>query len=97
MKNNYRNLIVNAKGDIISLLQNSDSIDMDTEQLEYLVKILDYILLGEVQLDINSISMLMEEIIVTSIFTNTPKLLGVLNTIGKLREGFQNDNKISIS
>lgn len=97
MKNNYRNLIVNTKGDIISLLQNSDSIDMDTDQLEYLIKILDYILLGEVQLDINSISMLMEEIIVTSIFTNTPKLLGVLNNISKLREGLQNDNKISIS
>ena len=99
MRKADRDLIIKAKGEVIKLLNEKEYLDIDEEQLEYLVQMLDYVLLGQVQLDRCTISILMEELITTSIYTTTPRLLGVLNIIQQLH-GEEDDsysNEISIS
>ena len=99
MRKADRDLIIKAKGEVIKLLNEKEYLDIDEEQLEYLVQMLDYVILGQVQLDRCTISILMEELITTSIYTTTPRLLGVLNIIQQLHgeEDGSYSNEISIS
>ena len=78
MLDSNRQILVDIKGCLLHVLQEHlcRYEDCDTTQMEYLVQLIDYMLLDK----------FMEEIITTSIYSVTPEILTTLHKVKQLQE-----------
>lgn len=58
---------MNLKTELVKLYSRQDILPCDLEQLEYLIGLVDFVLMGDLKLDKEIIESLMEEIIATSV------------------------------
>lgn len=95
MKPKNKTILNDVKGQLIRIVDCNCYEVYDIEQLEYLIQLIDYILLDKMPLCKRTIIAFMQEIITTSIYGMNPALLSVLHDVNELEEEID-DNEIPI-
>ena len=84
---NFKQNLSKAKYKIIHILEDRDNLQKcDYEQLEYLIQYIDWFLTEDIQLNDQSLTVLMEEIITTAIHTLDLDILDVLPNLQQIKE-----------
>lgn len=88
MLDSNRQILVDIKGCLLHVLHEHlcRYEDCDTTQMEYLVQLIDYMLLDKMPMCKLTIEAFMEEIITTSIYSVTPEILTTLHKVKQLQE-----------
>lgn len=87
MKQHNRTLLMEIKNDLLQILHKYPSVEeYDNTQIEYLLSLIDYMVLEKYPVCKFTIKSFMEEIITSSIYGMNPYLLGTLHKVGKLEE-----------
>lgn len=87
MKQYNKQLLTEIKGDIIQILHDYPiEDDYDYSQVEYLLQLIDCMLMDKFPLCKYTISSFMHETILTSIYSMNPHLLNTLHKVEKLEE-----------
>lgn len=95
MKPTNKTILNGVKGQLTKIIDCGRYEQYDYEQLEYLVQLIDYMILDKIPLCKRTIMAFMEEIITTSIYGLNPALLSVLHHVQRLEEELD-DDEISI-
>ena len=77
MDQQTRKDLISIKTFIIEVIQGQHYNELDYEELNYIVSYIDYLLLGDIPYNKETLNTLQEGIIITSIYQNTPKLLKI--------------------
>ena len=88
MLESNRTILVDVKGSLLQITQEhiKDYEQCDIEQMEYLIQLIDYMLLDKIPMCKLTIVAFMEEIITTSIYGMNPKILTTLHKVKQLKE-----------
>lgn len=78
--------LIKVKTQLVNICNNCNYEDYDYEQLVYLIDLIDWILLKKVNLDKQTITALMEEIIATSVQQLNMDLLDTLKELTIVKE-----------
>ena len=95
MKPTNKTILNDVKGQLTRIMDCGCYEQYDYEQFEYLVQLIDYIVLDKMPLCKRTIIAFMQEIITTSIYGLNPALLSVLHDVQRLEEELD-DDEISI-
>ncbi len=76
--------LIELKSELVNLCNNPDILICDKEQLEYLIGLVDYVLIGHLQLDKWIIESIMEEVVATSVIQIQFSLLKYLKPLSEL-------------
>lgn len=87
MKQHNKQILTEIKGDLLQIIQQHPSEDeYDNSQMEYLLQLIDCMLLEKFPLCKCTIMSFMEETILTSIYGMNPYILSTLHKVEKLEE-----------
>lgn len=88
MLESNRQILVDIKGSLLQVLEEHlyKYEECDTEQMEYLIQLIDYMLMDKMPMCKLTIEAFMEEIITTSIYSLTPEVLTTLHKVKQLQE-----------
>lgn len=87
MKQHNRTILMEVKNEVLQILYKYPSTEeFDNSQMEYLLSLIDYMLLEKFPICKHTITSFMEETILTSIYGLNPHILGILHKVGKLEE-----------
>lgn len=84
MINRQTTILMDLKGELLQIF--NDVQPEDEEQFEYLLQYIDYFLLNRVPINKLTVSAFLEEVISTSIYAMTPRLLSCVKQIQRLLE-----------
>ena len=84
MINRQTTILMDLKGELLQIF--NDVQPEDKEQFEYLLQYIDYFLLNRVPINKLTVSAFLEEVISTSIYAMTPRLLSCVKQIQRLLE-----------
>ena len=89
-------ILTQLKGELLFIFKDIEHDDFcDIEQFEYLIQLIDYMLLDKIPVVKNTIKAFMEEIINTSIYGMRQAVLKTLYLVDKLKGDFD-DSEISL-
>ena len=84
----YNVNLIGAKEKLIHILNDSSRMSCDSEQLEYLIKYVDWLILGDIKITSDSLLVLTEEIVTTAVHQLDLDLLDVLKDLGNIEETY---------
>lgn len=84
----YNVNLIGAKEKLIHILNDSNRMSCDSEQLEYLIKYVDWLILGDIKITSDSLLVLTEEIVTTAVHQLDLDLLDVLKDLGNIEETY---------
>ena len=82
--------LVSLKEKILNVTYNQDLDEFDTEQIDYIISLIDYFVIGTIQVNEENLSILTEELVNSSIYQNNPRILSCLHNIIKLQKDLRN-------
>lgn len=78
--------LVNVKEKLVEIISNRQYDTYDYEQLEYLIQLIDWTITGKISLGTETIKIIMEEIIITSVHQLNLDLLDTLQELKEIKE-----------
>ena len=78
--------LVNVKEKLVEIISSKQYDTYDYEQLEYLIQLIDWALIGKISIDTETIKTIMEEIIITSVHQLNLDLLDTLQDLKEIKE-----------
>ena len=84
----YNVNLIGVKEKLIHILNDSNRMSCDNEQLEYLIKYVDWLILGDIKITADSLLVLTEEIVTTAVHQLDLDLLDVLKDLGNIEETY---------
>ena len=78
--------MVNVKEKLVEIISNRQYDTYDYEQLEYLIQLIDWTITGKISLGTETIKIIMEEIIITSVHQLNLDLLDTLQELKEIKE-----------
>lgn len=83
---NIKSKLVDVKSQLVQIIADHPYPQYDGEQLEYLVQLLDWMILDQLKVDCEAITTLMEEIVSTSVHQLNLDLLDTLHTLSQIQK-----------
>ena len=78
--------LVNVKEKLVEIISSRQYDTYDYEQLEYLIQLIDWTITGKISLETETIKIIMEEIIITSVHQLNLDLLDTLQELKEIKE-----------
>lgn len=78
--------LVNVKEKLVEIISSKQYDTYDYEQLEYLIQLIDWTITGKISLGTETIKIIMEEIIITSVHQLNLDLLDTLQDLKEIKE-----------
>ena len=78
--------LISVKEKLVDVISNGNYEQHDYEQLEYLIQLVDWVLIGRIHLGVETIKIIMEEIIITSVHQLNLELLDTLKELNEIKE-----------